>query len=194
MNVRVGARIAEERERLGLSQEAFAARAGVSFSSQRRYENGTRDPSTAYLANLRESCGVDVDYVLTGDRNSNMPQHRIIFALRVAILEVGKRLGCELEIAQHLSNYANLDASIYENGELIPDQVIDSFVNSCQVHIDAELLVSIFDGIETAAQLLNKKLSPKKKAQAVAMLYRSAKASGKVDPAMIDETVLLAAF
>ncbi len=32
-----------------------------------------------------------------------------------------------------------------------------------------------------------------KKAQAVAMLYRAFKASGKVDPAMIEEAVKLAA-
>lgn len=191
MNASVGARIAEERDRLSLSQEAFAARVGVSFSSQRRYESGSRSPSTVYLSNLRE-CGVDADYVLTGSRNSNMPLHRINLALRLAISDIGEKLGCEPAIAQYLGSYPSLSTAIFENGDGIPDEVVDEFVKSCQVHLDTELLSAILDGVDTATQAINGCLTSKKKAQAVAMLYRSFKPSGKVDPAIIEETVKLA--
>jgi len=63
----VGERIAEERKRLGLSQEAFAKQIGISFSSQRRYEANDRVPNIRYVAAL-ENAGVDVAYVMTGAR------------------------------------------------------------------------------------------------------------------------------
>ncbi|MCP1116924.1 helix-turn-helix domain-containing protein [Robbsia andropogonis] len=61
------ARLREERLRIGVSQEEFAAVGGVSRLTQRRYENGDRDPDMAYLS-AAYSIGVDVLYVLTGHR------------------------------------------------------------------------------------------------------------------------------
>lgn len=65
-------RLREERDRLGLSQAAFAALAGQSKKSQGRYEAGERSPDTAYLSALVEK-GVDVQYVVTGKRNPHLP-------------------------------------------------------------------------------------------------------------------------
>ncbi|MGB3316043.1 MAG: helix-turn-helix domain-containing protein [Albidovulum sp.] len=61
-------RLREERERLGLSQEAFAALGGQKRLSQTRYERGERVPDSNYLAALSRA-GVDVHYVLTGRRS-----------------------------------------------------------------------------------------------------------------------------
>jgi len=61
----IAERIKEERERLGLTQDAFARIAGVSKPSQVRYEKGGRCPDGSYFAKLA-AAGADVLYILTG--------------------------------------------------------------------------------------------------------------------------------
>ncbi|WP_421684492.1 helix-turn-helix transcriptional regulator [Stutzerimonas urumqiensis] len=65
--VGIGDRLREERERLGLNQTDFAAKASVSKNTQYNYEKGERSPDAAYLVAVA-SIGVDVLYVLTGNR------------------------------------------------------------------------------------------------------------------------------
>ena len=60
-------RLREERERLGLSQEALGAVGGVRKQAQHLYESGARKPDMDYLTAVA-SAGVDVLYVLTGQR------------------------------------------------------------------------------------------------------------------------------
>lgn len=62
-----GARLAEERRRLGLKQAEFAGLAGTDVPKQSLYENERRELRAEYLARLPEM-GVDVVYVLTGRR------------------------------------------------------------------------------------------------------------------------------
>ncbi|MBZ9610786.1 helix-turn-helix domain-containing protein [Rheinheimera maricola] len=62
-----GERLKEERERLGLSQEAFGAIGGVQKLAQRNYEKDNREPNASYMAALSE-VGVDVMYILTGQK------------------------------------------------------------------------------------------------------------------------------
>ncbi len=64
----LGQRLAEERDRLGLTQERFGELAGVSRNSQANYEKGVRQPDASYLEQIAAS-GVDVLYVLTGARS-----------------------------------------------------------------------------------------------------------------------------
>ena len=64
----IGARLREERNRLGLTQPELAARAGVGKQAQLRYEAGERNPDTVYLAALADA-GADVLYIVTGQRN-----------------------------------------------------------------------------------------------------------------------------
>ncbi len=64
-------RLKEERNRLGLTQTAFGALAGVSKDAQLNYERGVRVPDAAYLAQIA-AAGVDVLYLLTGRRT---PRH-----------------------------------------------------------------------------------------------------------------------
>lgn len=67
-NLDRGQRIRSERERLGLSQAAFADQGGASRSSQLLYEKG-KPPTADYLAAIARA-GVDVEYVLTGSRRN----------------------------------------------------------------------------------------------------------------------------
>ena len=57
----IGERIREERERLGLSQEAFGKLGGVKKLAQRNYEKGNRTPSADYITAISQA-GVDVRY------------------------------------------------------------------------------------------------------------------------------------
>ena len=61
----IGQRLREERERLGLSQERFAAIGGVQKRAQINYEAGERVPDAAYLEGVA-AAGVNVAFVVTG--------------------------------------------------------------------------------------------------------------------------------
>ncbi len=63
--VDVGARLAEIRHRLGLTQPAFAARVGIGASTVIRAERGAL-PRLAALRRIAEVGGVTVDWLLTG--------------------------------------------------------------------------------------------------------------------------------
>lgn len=60
-------RLKEERERLGLTQEAFSAVAGAKRRTLVDWEKGVSSPTAAQMSLLSE-VGVDVYYVLTGQR------------------------------------------------------------------------------------------------------------------------------
>lgn len=66
-----GARLAEERKRLGLKQADFAALVGTDVPKQSLYENDHRELRAEYLCRLAEA-EVDVMYVLTGHRNAGV--------------------------------------------------------------------------------------------------------------------------
>jgi transcriptional regulator with XRE-family HTH domain len=65
--VSFGARLAEERKRLGLKQAEFASLVGTDVPKQSLYENDRRELRADYLARLADA-KVDVVYVLTGQR------------------------------------------------------------------------------------------------------------------------------
>lgn len=67
-SVEFGARLKDERERMGRSQHAFGEMGGVGKLAQLNYEKGARTPSVDYLRRLGEH-GVDVAYLLTGHRS-----------------------------------------------------------------------------------------------------------------------------
>ena len=63
----IGERLKEERSRLGLSQTDLGAAGSVGKTTQINYEKGTGTPDAKYLAAV-EALGVDVLYVVTGER------------------------------------------------------------------------------------------------------------------------------
>ncbi|HEX8622241.1 MAG TPA: helix-turn-helix domain-containing protein [Allosphingosinicella sp.] len=63
-----GARLKEERRRLGFKQAEFAQLVGSDVPKQSLYENDRRQLRAGYLSRL-EPVGVDLLYVLTGRRS-----------------------------------------------------------------------------------------------------------------------------
>lgn len=68
IKIYIGARLREERERVGLSQPEMGEAGGVTKLTQLNYEKGDRMPDAAYLSVLHETLGIDVSYILTGQR------------------------------------------------------------------------------------------------------------------------------
>ncbi|MGK8202117.1 helix-turn-helix domain-containing protein [Burkholderia cepacia] len=62
-----GARLREERERLGLTQDAFAEACGVRRRAQAHYEAGERYPDAQYLE-AAAKVGVDLRVLFSGQR------------------------------------------------------------------------------------------------------------------------------
>lgn len=73
MKIAIGARIKEERLRLGLSQEALASsceRLGAGKTSRqsiRNYEIGSQSPGTLFIASLT-ALGFDILYIFSGNK------------------------------------------------------------------------------------------------------------------------------
>ncbi|MNJ15712.1 transcriptional repressor DicA [compost metagenome] len=63
----IGARLQSERKRLNLNQEQLASIVGVSKRTLASYESGAREAG-AVLLNLAAAAGLDVLYVITGNR------------------------------------------------------------------------------------------------------------------------------
>lgn len=63
--VEIGARLRQERERLGLSQTQLAETGGVTQNTQYLYEAGKRSPDGNYFSAV-SALGVDVAFVLAG--------------------------------------------------------------------------------------------------------------------------------
>ncbi len=74
----IAERIAEERNRLGMSQEELGRATHSHRNTVRHYETGVRKPDPLFLASF-ENLGADVAYVLTGKRR--IPQSKAIQAL-----------------------------------------------------------------------------------------------------------------
>ena len=64
-----GARLAEERKRLGLRQAEFAELVGTDVPKQSLYETGKRELKAPFIAKLADA-NVDILYVLTGRRSA----------------------------------------------------------------------------------------------------------------------------
>ena len=69
-NSELGARLLEERNRLGMTQTQLAEVGGVSKGSQILYEKGK--PFTSDYLNAVAEAGLDIIYLITGQRNSGV--------------------------------------------------------------------------------------------------------------------------
>lgn len=67
----LGARLREERDRLGINQNDLADIGGVGRNSQGNYENDRQNPDTVYLLAVAKA-GIDVVYVLLGRRDTEL--------------------------------------------------------------------------------------------------------------------------
>lgn len=69
----IAVRLVEERGRIGYSQADFASKTGISREGLRLYETGQRSINGEFLATAA-GLGVDVQYILTGVRSTNVRQ------------------------------------------------------------------------------------------------------------------------
>ncbi|WP_313378800.1 helix-turn-helix domain-containing protein [Achromobacter insolitus] len=68
MRIEIGARLKEERDRMGLSQQDFAALGNASKRSQIEWEKGGQVPNAEFLSAIAAR-GADVLYIVTGRRD-----------------------------------------------------------------------------------------------------------------------------
>lgn len=131
-----GERLRAERQRLGYTQDAFGAGAGVTRLTQAKYEKGESSPNVDYLIAVEEMAA-DIDYLLTGERRE----------------------------------YKSMDVV---HGEY------------------ADLAASITEEIETAMIAKGIQLSPAKKGQLVATIYRNSRTGSPVDVRLVSDLLALA--
>jgi transcriptional regulator with XRE-family HTH domain len=210
-----GQRIKKERERLGFTQAMFAKACGVGRTAQFNYERGEREPSMSYIA-AAERLGVDATYIITGiglaipsrteAGGASVRKLNLTRAAMVIQEAMGEAYGPE--------TYEWL-AKRYPDGiyEDVLEQGIRSWksenTNTTQVdpgnkvlstelvlplllELDSALLQAVLEGVEKELSSQQQMLSPRKKARTVAMLYRTFKASGGVDPVVLADAVKLA--
>lgn len=97
-----GERLKEERERLGFNQADFAARAGATRKTLFNWESGAASTNAVALAAWAEA-GLDVLYVVTGERSGAHPAHD---AAEQVLLDSYRRCGAQAR--QHLIQTAAL--------------------------------------------------------------------------------------
>lgn len=70
----IGVRLRDFRKNLGYkSQETFASELGMKRPAYSHYELGESEPTGAFLHNLSTKFGADINYILTGKSEQEMP-------------------------------------------------------------------------------------------------------------------------
>lgn len=92
-NQTIGDRIKEERRRLGLTQQQFADGLGISRSAITFYETDRTVPDANFFASAIAN-GVDVRYILVGERSAEAASYMLDWELLGQIL-LGIRQWCE---------------------------------------------------------------------------------------------------
>lgn len=115
----IGERLREERERTGLIQAAFAERAGVAKTTQFNYEKDERAPDALYLAAIA-ALGIDVLYILTGERNPAIKRQRTTTS-HERLRGERERLGLSQAAFAEIGGVKANAQGNYEKGERQPD-------------------------------------------------------------------------
>lgn len=82
----IAGRLKAERERLGLTQEGLALAMGCGKRALANYESGERSPDAAQLSGAA-NVGVDVLFVITGQRSQAVPPTAGLSARQRAVLD-----------------------------------------------------------------------------------------------------------
>lgn len=194
----LGERLREERERLGFSQTAFGEIGGVKKLAQLNYEKNERLPSVTYLDNLRKNTLIDVGYILGGLRDNNERKHLMAESLVNCLIAIGLDIDPE-SFSSAIGEAYNHEVADFLDEPTVNDKfttvnnLIDDAINSSSRIINFDLLESVVTELETILITSELKVTPERKAAAIAMLYRSFKPIGKIDKKMISDTIQLAA-
>lgn len=195
-----GERLKKERERLGMTQVAFAAACGVGKTAQYTYEANDRHPDALYLG-FAMSAGANVGYILSGSR-----QHPgIDFAARLHVINkideelILSALG-NVDLEGFSGSISNSDIDAAKNGNLAP--MIQKLVSHTpelrmilegnkNQGVDSGILEWVLREMETSSTI--KALPAEKRARIAAFAYRLAVQIGAVDKWIIEGAVSLAA-
>ena len=199
----IGERLREERERLGMSQAAFGALGGVLKLAQLNYEKGARSPPYQYFKKLRERTDADVWYILSGVRTGDSKYRHMAEAM--VGMTIASQLGLtanafteavEIAVRRLLVTTVIDNESVFEEAKDDAlqeiDRVVSTEINKSPRVIDESIIKELFVSFDAAISNQATRLSPEKKAQAFAMLYRTAKSSGRVDPQVVQDAISLA--
>lgn len=207
----LGKRITEERKLLGLSQAAFAELVGVSFSSQRRYEDGRSAPDTTYLDSLRAH-GIDVSYIMSGRRTATGRAFQDYYLAEFG-LAVVKLFGIsEGEFNDLVSNASEATKGIPDSDNPVEiDRRIAKYEAAFQSSVanlfqsknigksskttegpDPDLLSSLLSQTMQVSKNEHINLPPEKLSRVVAMLYMAFKECDKIDLNVVRQAVELA--
>jgi len=190
----IGSRLREERERVHLSQADFAEKSGVHRNTITRYETDKSQLVAGFIETIR-AIGIDVDYVLFGIPNPAAPVDcPFVQAQKFDLQYVFTLKDCRNKAADSGALGSPVSNLWRKACKECPQNPIKHGlpIAQPQTDIDGPLLLALLEGVEAALLKTGVKISPAKKAQAVVMLYRAFKASGKIDNKLIEETIALA--
>lgn len=105
-----GERIAEQRKKLGLSQEELAEKLNISQKSISKYERGSRRPSYEVLVSMAALFGVTTDYLLGVDGGEKNMKNRL--------KELREENGMKQSELGKLLNVQDAAISKYESGDI----------------------------------------------------------------------------
>lgn len=173
-----GARIREERLSLCLTQEAFAKRLGVHRKTQGNYESGAREPDAAYLADASKA-GVDIGYVLTGERASGA--HRALVHLVGVIFDALHLTPYEKEFVQvrQLAYEENLALWRGEGIGEEADRAAAAIIKKSPLFLEESVLTDLVERLEFVLESKAISITPLAKAEIIFRLYQQAKTRGQ---------------
>ena len=141
----LGEKIAEQRKKLGLSQEELAEKLNISQKSISKYELGNRKPQYKVLVRMAEYFGVTTDYLLELDGGGNVMLGKRITELRKACDMSQKELGEKLGLSASA-------IGMYEQGRREPgNAMLIAMENLFGVTVD--YLLGVTDSTENAPEL-----------------------------------------
>ncbi len=178
----VGGRLRQERKRLGLTQVAVATQLGIHRLTQMNYESGATEPPPSYFEALRRF-GFDDRYIQTGIRDDQGSVQ--LQASERLLLTLCDELHIPLEKVHAAIKGASAAGELQHHvANLLGSSPVLNAKNKVLV-LDRDMLVDIVDGLERALAAMNKRVSPRQKAHAVASLYRMFAERGEIDPEMV---------
>lgn len=195
-----GKRLKEERERLGFSQAKFGEACGVGRTAQFNYERGEREPSWSYME-AAERLGVDTLYVISGTKKGEDWAYARAYKHMLHTIEMllGLEDGGRLEHIARMAIEAEARIAEPRPGEIVTTEaynlaVLDWLKTSQRPDflLDLDLLATVLAEIDGAVSEPTSDRTAVKRAKAAAILYRAFKASGKVDAALVRDTLALA--
>lgn len=200
-NDRFATRLRRERERLGLTQQEFAAKIGVSRMSQVNYESGKRYPGEDYFTNLKKIKGLDTFYLAFGRHEHDTSDATIgamhLFQATASVLDLEHdafEVAWEEMTQCAAKNVPQDTTEFWREIEETAHRYARDVLSHSPMILNEEALLEVLQRVEEVQTMAEcpTVLSPQKKARLVLMLYRQHCAAGKLDWNVIFDAISLA--